>query len=150
LKSQEARRRLIHGILHAEKIHSQEELLVRLEKEGIEVTQATLSRDLRFLGVARVQDALGDYVYSVDPPVEAAPDPYIRDDMRRQILSIAFSANLAVIKTKLGHAPGIAFGIDQLKIPDVIGTVGGDDTLLVVLREGADKNHVLKELMGEQ
>jgi len=141
---------LIHSILHAEKIHSQEELLVRLEKEGIEVTQATLSRDMKFLGVARVPDAGGDYVYSVDPPVEAAPDPYVRDDMRRQIVSIDFSANLAVIKTKMGHAPGIAFGIDQLKIRDVIGTVGGDDTLLVVLREGADKSYFLKELMGDR
>lgn len=53
LKSQEARRRLIHGILHAERIHSQEELLKRLEKEGVDVTQATLSRDLKFLSVAR-------------------------------------------------------------------------------------------------
>ena len=49
----------------------------------------------------------------------------------------------------MGHAPGIAFGIDQLKIQDVIGTVGGDDTLLVVLKEGADRNRFLKDLTGE-
>ncbi len=140
---------MIHTILHGEKIHNQEELLVRLEKQGIEVTQATLSRDLKFLGVARVPDAGGDYIYTVDAPAEAAPDPYVRDDMRRQIVGIDFSANLAVIKTKLGHAPGIAFGIDALKLPDVIGTVGGDDTLIVVLREGADRDRFLKNLMGE-
>ena len=140
---------MIHNILHTEKIHSQEELLRRLEKEGVEVTQATLSRDLKFLGVARVPDSSGEYVYTVDPPVELTPDPFARDDMRRQIVSIDFSANLAVIKTKMGHAPGIAFGIDQLKIRNVIGTVGGDDTLLVVLREGTDKDVFLKELMGE-
>jgi len=113
------------------------------------VTQATLSRDLKFLGVARVPDQEGEYVYSVDPPAEYTPDPFIRDDMRRQIINIDFSANLAVIKTKMGHAAGIAFGIDQLKIKDVIGTVGGDDTLLVVLREGTDRALFLKELMGE-
>ncbi len=122
---------------------------MRLEKEGIEVTQATLSRDLKFLGVARVPGPDGDYVYTVDAPAEAAPDPYVRDDMRRQVVSIDFSGNLAVIKTQMGHAPGIAFGIDQLKLPDVIGTVGGDDTLLVVLREGVDRDRFLKELMGE-
>jgi transcriptional regulator of arginine metabolism len=141
---------LVHNILHTEKIHSQEELLKRLEKEGVEVTQATLSRDLKFLGVARVPDSSGEYVYTVDPPAEFTPDPFVRDDMRRQIVSIDFSANLAVIKTKMGHAPGIAFGIDQLKIRNVIGTVGGDDTLLVVLREGTDKDLFLKELMGEK
>jgi transcriptional regulator of arginine metabolism len=140
---------LIHNILHAEKIHSQEELLKRVEREGIEVTQATLSRDLKFLGVARVPDQSGEYVYTVDPPAEFSPDPFVRDDLRRQIVSIDFSSNLAVIKTKMGHAPGIAFGIDQLKIKDVIGTVGGDDTLLVVLREGTDRGRFLKELMGE-
>ena len=149
LKSQESRRRLIHNILHTEKIHSQEELLKRLEKEGVDVTQATLSRDLKFLGVARVPDPSGEYVYTVSSPLEAAQDPFIRDDMRRQIVSIDFSGNLAVVKTKMGHAAGIAFGIDQLKIQDVIGTVGGDDTLLVVLKEGADRSQFLRDLTGE-
>jgi transcriptional regulator of arginine metabolism len=149
LKSQEGRRRLIHGILHAERIHSQEELLKRLEKEGVEVTQATLSRDLKFLGVSRVPDGNGEYVYTVDPPQDAAQDPFIRDDLRREIVGIQFSGNLAVVKTKMGHAPGIAYGIDLLKIHDVMGTLGGDDTLLVVLREGADRARFLKDLTGE-
>jgi transcriptional regulator of arginine metabolism len=149
LKSQEARRRLIHGILHAERIHSQEELLKRLEKEGVEVTQATLSRDLKFLSVSRVPNGNGEYVYTVDPPQDAAQDPFIRDDLRREIVGIQFSGNLAVVKTKMGHAPGIAYGIDLLKIHDVIGTLGGDDTLLVVLREGADRARFLKDLTGE-
>ncbi len=140
---------MIHGILHAEKIHSQEELLKRLEKEGVEVTQATLSRDLKFLSVSRVPDGNGEYVYTVDPPREAAQDPFIRDDLRREIVGIQFSGNLAVVKTKMGHASGIAYGIDLLKIDEVIGTVGGDDTLLVVLREGADRDRFLKELTGE-
>jgi transcriptional regulator of arginine metabolism len=149
LKSQEARRRLIHGILHAERIHSQEELLKRLVKEGVDVTQATLSRDLKFLSVSRVPDGAGEYFYTVDPPQEPAQDPFIRDDLRREILSIQFSGNLAVVKTKTGHAPGIAYGIDVLKLKDVMGTVGGDDTLLVVLKEGADRAKFLRDLTGE-
>jgi transcriptional regulator of arginine metabolism len=150
LKSQETRRRLIHRILHAERIHSQEELLKRLGREGVEVTQATLSRDLKFLSVARVPDSDGEYVYTVDSPTEPAQDPFIRDDLRREITGIQFSANLAVVKTKTGHAPGIAYGIDLLKIPDVIGTVGGDDTLLVVFKEGADRGKFLRALTGEE
>jgi transcriptional regulator of arginine metabolism len=114
------------------------------------VTQATLSRDLKFLGVARVPDGSGEYFYTVDPPQEAAQDPYIRDDLRREIVGIHFSGNLAVVKTRLGHAPGVAYGIDQLKITDVIGTLGGDDTLLVILKEGADRARFLRDLTGEQ
>ncbi len=60
------------------------------------------------------------------------------------ILDIQFSGNLAVIKTKLGHATGVAFDIDRLKIPEVIGTVGGDDTLIVVLKENANRDNFLK------
>lgn len=149
LKSQESRRRLIHSILHAEKIHSQEELLKRLEQEGVDVTQATLSRDLKFLGVLRVPDGQGEYVYTVDPPREPAQDPFIRDDLRREITGISFSGNLCVIKTKLGYAGGIAYGIDKLRIPEVLGTLGGDDTLLVVLKEGADRKKFLSAITGE-
>jgi transcriptional regulator of arginine metabolism len=113
------------------------------------VTQATLSRDLKFLGVLRVPDGNGDYVYTVDPPTEPAQDPFIRDDLRREVVSIEFSGNLAVIKTKMGYAPGIAYGIDLLKIPDVMGTLGGDDTLLVVLKEGADRKKFLAAIQKE-
>ena len=90
-------------------------MLKRLEHEGVEVTQATLSRDLKFLGVARVPDGEGEYVYTVDPPKEPAQDPFIRDDLRREITGISFSGNLCVIKTKLGHAGGIAYGIERFK-----------------------------------
>ena len=72
------------------------------------------------------------------------------DDLRREITSIHFSGNLAVVKTKMGYAPGIAYGIDQLKIPEVMGTLGGDDTLLVVLKEGADRSKFLKAVTGEK
>ncbi len=149
LKSQESRRRLIHQILHTEKIHSQEALLKRLGKEGVAVTQATLSRDLKFLSVARVPDKSGDYVYTVDAPKETTQDPFIRDDLRREIISIQFSGNLAVVKTKMGYAPGIAYAIDQLKVSEVLGTVGGDDTLLVILKEGADRAKFLRAVTGE-
>ncbi len=149
MKSQEARRRLIHQVLHTEKVHSQEELARRLERQGVRVTQATLSRDLKFLSVARVPDHDGEYVYTVDPPQETVQDPFIRDDLRREITSIQFSGNLAVVKTKMGHAPGIAYAIDQLKVPEVIGTVGGDDTLLVILREDADRAKFLRAVSSE-
>ena len=82
-------------------------------------------------------------------PKESTQDPFIRDDLRREIISIQFSGNLVVVKTKMGYAPGIAYAIDQLKVSEVLGTVGGDDTLLVVLKEGADRAKFLRAVTGE-
>jgi transcriptional regulator of arginine metabolism len=148
LTSQEARRRLILATLKGGKIHSQEELQQRLKREGWDVTQATLSRDLKFLGIARIPDPVEGYVYTAKDEVEPAPEPFLRDDIMRGILDIQFSANLVVIKTKLGHGHSVAFAIDRLEIPEVLGTIGGEDTLLVVLHEDADRDAFLTRLTG--
>ncbi len=139
---------MILTILGDEKVHSQEELQQRLKREGWDVTQATLSRDLKFLGIARVPDPVEGYIYAVKDEVEPAPEPYLRDDIVRGIVDIQFSSNLVVIKTKLGHGHSVAFAIDRLEIPEVLGTIGGEDTLLVVLHEDADRNSFLNKLTG--
>jgi transcriptional regulator of arginine metabolism len=149
LTSQESRRRLIVTILKTEKIHSQEELQQRLKQEGKDVTQATLSRDLKFLGIARIPDRREGYVYTIKEDVETTPEPYLHDDIARGIVDIQFSGNLAVVHTKLGHGHSVAFAIDRLEIPEVLGTIGGEDTLLVILREDADKPSFIKRLTGE-
>ena len=148
LNSQEARRRLILSVLAAERIHSQDELQQRLKQAGRDVTQATLSRDLKFLGIARIPDPQEGYVYTVKEEVAAAPEPFLRDDIVRGIVDVQFSGNLGVIKTKLGHGHSVAFAIDRLEIPEVLGTLGGEDTLLVVLREDGDRASFLRRLTG--
>ena len=149
LTGQEARRRLIVNILKNEKIHSQEELQQRLKQEGKDVTQATLSRDLKFLRIARVPDRQEGYVYTIKEEVDTTPEPYLHDDIARGIVDIQFSANLAVVHTKLGHGHSVAFAIDRLEIPEVLGTLGGEDTLLVIFREDADKSIFIKRLTGD-
>lgn len=146
LTSQESRRRLILTVLKEERIHSQEELQRRLKQVGMDVTQATLSRDLKFLGVARVPDSREGYVYAVKEAISSPLEPYLLDDIKRSILDIQFSANLAVIKTKLGHGHSVAYAIDRLAVPEVLGTLGGEDTLLVVLKEGAVRDQFLMAL----
>jgi transcriptional regulator of arginine metabolism len=146
MNKQEARRRLIVDIIQRETIHSQEELQAILERRGVAVTQATLSRDLKALGIARVPDADRGYAYIVKPALTAPAEPFARDDIARGIRSIQFSGNLAVIKTKLTYAEPVALAIDQLMIPEVIGTVGGEDTILVVLAEGADRERFLRAM----
>ena len=88
------------------------------------------------------------YFYAVKEDVEPVPEPYARDDIVRGIVDIQFSANLVVIKTKLGHGHSVAFAIDRLEIPEVLGTLGGEDTLLVVLHEEADRSSFMNRLTG--
>ena len=140
---------MILSILQDEKVHSQEELQERLKLAGIDVTQATLSRDLKILGIARVPDPEEGYIYAVNRKSEKVPEPFLKDDIKRGVINVQFSGNLAVIKTKLGHATGVGFAIDQLELPEIIGTVGGEDTLLVVLKEGTDRTKFLKDLLGD-
>ncbi len=148
LTGQESRRRLILSILKDEKIHSQEELQQRLKREGKDVTQATLSRDLKFLRIARVPDPVEGYVYAVKGEVEMYPEPYLYDDIKRGIVDIQFSGNLAVIHTKLGLGHGVGYAVDRLEIPEVLGTIGGEDTLLVIFKENADKSNFIKIITG--
>jgi transcriptional regulator of arginine metabolism len=140
---------LIVNLIKSEGVHNQCELRQKLQAAGIEVTQATLSRDLKALGIGRGFDPIEGYIYtlSYDPaPVDSRPGPLPSENLLKGIKNIQFSGNLAVIKTKLGHATGVAFEIDQLEIPDVLGTIGGDDTLLVILKEDGDRDSFLKSL----
>jgi len=142
------RRNLILSIVKDEQIHSQEQLRKRLREHGVEVTQATLSRDLQSVGTVRVFERESGYVYRSPRAGNAdlERERLESENLIRGIRDIQFSGNLAVIKTDLGHATGIAFEIDRLEIPDILGTVGGDDTLIVVFRENSDHSSLLKAL----
>ena len=147
---QSVRRKFILSIISNERVHNQCELREKLKEAGLEVTQATLSRDLKALGIARVFDPGSGYVYVYPSNRQRTGDPIsvLKEDLLREIKDIKFSGNLAVIKTKLGYATGVAYEIDQLRIPDIIGTIGGDDTLLVVFRENADRESLLRAIRG--
>jgi transcriptional regulator of arginine metabolism len=144
VRTQNTRHRKILALIRDRSVGSQKELQELLDQEGIEVTQATLSRDLKALGVVRVFDPAKGYRYAVGDRPEDEPEA--RNFAIGGITGLVFSGNLAVIKTRLGHATGVAFEIDRMEIPEVVGTVGGDDTLLVVLKEGTDRESFMKRL----
>ena len=125
-------------ILQAADISSQEELLKRLNQEGFSVTQATLSRDIRSLKVIKVLGANGSYAYKLPSP--QAPD--ITKDEALRPGRIEFSGNLAVIKTRPGYAMGLASDIDDQAPREILGTIAGDDTILVIPREGYAREDV--------
>lgn len=143
------RLQLIRDFISGERIESQEELLSKLQKEGFVLTQATLSRDLKQLKVAKIADARG-YRYTINEPHEATAHKkeYLKD-IARGLISVAFSGNIGVIKTQAGHADSVALAIDRLNIPDILGTIAGDDTIFFVMCNESRKSNILAYLSGE-
>jgi transcriptional regulator of arginine metabolism len=135
----------IKMIISSKEIGSQEELLQALAAEGFELTQATLSRDLKQLKVAKAATMQGKYVYVLpnDIMYKRSGDQSATEMlMNNGFISMQFSGNLAVIKTRPGYASSMAYDIDNREFSDIIGTIAGDDTILLVLREGADQRSV--------
>jgi transcriptional regulator of arginine metabolism len=130
----------IKELIRSHRIDSQEMLLDFLHKEGYNVTQATLSRDLKMLKVGKISDGWSGYYYALpeNELISESEKSYIQD-VRRGVLSIEFSKNIGVIKTRQGHADSVALALDILSIPEILGTVAGDDTIFVILREGMTK-----------
>lgn len=125
-------------IIQTKTICNQEELLRALEEGGFQVTQATLSRDIKQLKVSKVHDANGDYVYHLgdySSPTQATQRP-----------TIEFSGNLAVVRTRPGYAMGIASDIDLHAPHEILATIAGDDTILIIPREGVSRDRVVKAL----
>ena len=136
----------VKRIIHENTISSQEQLLTELLKEGFEVTQATLSRDLKQLKVAKVPDGKDGYMYSI--PGYSTPRPTAQvssvfiEDLKRGFKAIAFSGNICMISTIVGHANSVAAAIDSLSIPGILGTVAGDDTIFVLMAEGTKRSEI--------
>ena len=106
------------------------------------VTQATLSRDMKELRIVKKHDENNLYVYAL--PDETSSTVSETDDSR--ILSIEFSGNLAVLKTRPGYAMAIAFEIDKYSPREIAGTIAGDDTILIIPREGFSRERVAAAL----
>jgi len=130
-----SRQQLIMDLLELELISSQGELCKRLKKKGLDVTQATVSRDLRELGVVKQVTGDGSYRYSKPAIVRGTT-----------LLRCQVSGNLVVFRTRAGLAPAIAYQIDAMDLPEVLGTVAGEDTLLAVVAEGFNPAQVKEKL----
>jgi len=137
-------------LISSKEMGSQEELLQELKREGFKLTQATLSRDLKQLKVAKAASMNGKYVYVL--PNETMYKRVRSTQSAREMLetpgylSINFSGNLGVIKTRPGYASLIAYNIDNTDIPEILGTVAGDDTILLIIKEGVKKEAVVERL----
>ena len=138
------RQRRIVQLLRRQPVSSQEELARLLRKHGEQVTQATLSRDLEELGAMRMREN-GRVVYRL-PDEPPAGEDWLRHMLMEFMLEVEASGNLVVIKTPPGGANAVARALDNTGVKDIIGTVAGDDTIMVVCREGVKGQTVARRL----
>lgn len=145
VKERYSRLAAVKDLIKTNRIDNQDSLLGLLKERGYEVTQATLSRDLKMLKVGKISDGWSGYYYALPESdlVTESEKSYIQD-VRRGIVSIEFSGNLGVIKTRSGHANSVAFALDTLSLPELLGTLAGDDTIFCILREGMTKEDLLE------
>ena len=135
---------IIRKIIRSEYISSQEELIKRLEECGVQVTQSTLSRDLKYMHVAKVPHKEKGYIYVL--PNNSRDDLVISPNITDNITDIAFSGNMCVISTKPGYASAISVPIDNKGINEILGTIAGDNTILLILRDGFDMDSLMAQL----
>jgi transcriptional regulator of arginine metabolism len=132
----------IEKIISEENISVQEELLKKLKGKGISCTQATLSRNLRQLGVARIPDGKGSYKYSLSDTGRSTEKSSLKLNIVPVIQDIVDAKGLMVIKTIPGNASNTAFFIDGAGRYEIAGTIAGDDTILVIPRDGVSVQQV--------
>jgi transcriptional regulator of arginine metabolism len=127
-------------------VSTQEELAEALRQTGLEAVQATISRDIAQLGLVKVRDQAGRLVYALPGASDLDRLSELTSALRRWAMSLDASGNLLVIHTPPGHANALAQAIDQARLPDVLGTIAGDDTITVIARESLQGAAIEREL----
>ena len=143
MKNKTDRLKVIKQVVAENLICNQDDLLKILKDKGFELTQATLSRDLKRLKITKSPTESGEYCYSLNENV------FTNKKGDGKIIgsnSLEFSGHLAVLKTKSGYAGGIAAEIDSRASNAILGTIAGDDTILIIPREGFSRNEITKIL----
>jgi transcriptional regulator of arginine metabolism len=151
--SKTQRQHRVARLLADHAVTSQARLVELLAADGVTATQATVSRDLEDMGAIKVRVAGGDTVYAVPelPSDQLAPESHLRRVFSEWVVQVAHSGNLVVLRTPPGSAHVVASALDRSGWDDVLGTVAGDDTLVVIVAEGvsgATMAERLSELAG--
>ena len=147
------RQHRIQRLLEDNVVPTQERLVELLSADGVVATQATVSRDLEDLGAIKVRVPGGETVYAVPamPKDAVAPDEHLRRVCSEWVVEVSHSHNLVVLRTPPGSAHVVGSALDRAGLPDLLGTVAGDDTLLLVAAEsttGADLARRMSTLAG--
>lgn len=149
MSNKKKRLEILQELVTNNTLNNQEDLLNLLHKKGFMVTQATLSRDIKQLKIVKSPDENGNYIYTI--PYNVSSENTFRANeanelIARGYISLEFSDKLAVLKTRPGYAMGIASDIDNKASSAILGTIAGDDTILLIPREGVSRKQVIEVL----
>lgn len=142
------RQHRIQRLLEDHAVSTQEQLVELLSADGVVATQATVSRDLEDLGAIKVRVPGGETVYAVPalPKDAVAPEEHLRRVCSEWVVEVSHSHNLAVLRTPPGSAHVVASALDRAGLADVLGTVAGDDTVLLVAAESSTGSAVARRI----
>ncbi|MBM6918184.1 arginine repressor [Intestinimonas butyriciproducens] len=130
------RQAAIIDLISNHEIDTQEELTARLREMGFHSTQATISRDIKELRLIKIASSNGGYKYSIaESEQDSGFVPRVRNIFRECVIKVDVAQNLVVIKTITGMANAAAFALDTMKIGEIVGTIAGDDNVLIILRD---------------
>jgi transcriptional regulator of arginine metabolism len=149
VRDKSERQRLIASVIGRKRVGTQYELLAALEEAGCRVTQATISRDLRELGLEKTHDTLGRPRYVLPDTRRADPGDALARVLAEFGRRVTEAQNIVVVHSELGSAPAIGRALDRLEHPLIVGTLAGDDTCLVVARNARDARTLAAELSAQ-
>lgn len=146
--SKNQRQHRIAQLLESEPVGSQARVVELLADGGVEATQATVSRDLEELGAVKVRMPGGESVYAIPelPRDQVMPGDQLRRVLGDWVVDLGSSANMVMVRTPPGSAHVVASALDRASLPGILGTVAGDDTILIVTAEPEGGNDVAKRL----
>ena len=146
MKNRNERLMEIRRLISSRNISSQDELNKILEKKGFEMTQATLSRDLKYLKVAKMPDDQSGYVYILPDKEQVVEEAELSGQGLSGLISLDFAQGMAIMRTLPGHASSIAYTLDNLDVYEIAGTIAGDDTILLIPRDGVSRSDLINLL----
>jgi transcriptional regulator of arginine metabolism len=144
------RQHLVSKLIEQHTVQNQGQLVELLAAEGVTATQATVSRDLDDLGAIKVRVPGGESAYAIPalPKEQLAPEDHLRRVLGDWVVEVSHSGNLVVLRTPPGSAHVVGSALDRAGLPEIIGTVAGDDTLIVVVADGM-KGSIVGRQLGE-
>lgn len=147
MKTKKERLLVIKRLITSRRLSNQEELLEALRAAGFELTQATLSRDLKEIKVGRMYDPEKGHVYVLLQQLTASErKPQAPTLPSESVISLCFSQHLGILRTSPGFASSVAIYIDNCNVLEIAGTIAGDDTILLIFHESFDRRQILNAL----
>ncbi len=147
MRNKQARQTRIRELLNGQAIDTHEKLAAVLQEQNIDVSQSTLSKDLRELGVVRVPQADGGFRYTLPEAGATLRDRHVLErELQDYLVQAEQAANIVVVKTLSGHAQSVCESIDRIGWSEVVGTIAGENTIFVAARSEREAAQIVKNL----